>query len=392
LASSLEQLVSEGVLAEVISKLKSGKEADVYMVRYGGKVIAAKVYKDRAQRSFKNNSSYKEGRSVRNSRSQRAIDKGSKFGKEADEDAWKASEVSTLYKLHAAGVRVPTPVLFLEGVLLMEVVRGSDGDVAPRLIDLDLTVEQARAGYLDMLSQLVRILSCDLIHGDLSPYNVLWGVAGPTIIDFPQAISAAHNNGSEAFFLRDARNILDHFVAIDPSLKVRSGDASEIWRAYLRRELTPDFVPSGRPAPVQHAPRPVEARRVQGAGDNRGPRGPQQRGPQHPQQRGAQQHQPRGPQQQPRSPQQHQPRSPQQHQPRSPQQHQPRSPQQHQPRSPQQTQPRGPQQQRGPQHPQQRGPQQGDRAPNHERARAQGGQRRPRVPEVIVMTRRTPKD
>ena len=148
--------MAEGVLSEVITRLKSGKEADVYMVRYGDKVVAAKVYKDRAQRSFKNNSSYKEGRSVRNSRSQRAIDKGSKFGKEADEDAWKASEVATLYKLHAAGVRVPTPVLFLEGVLLMEVVCGRDGEAAPRLIDIDLTVEQAHAAYLDMLSQLVR--------------------------------------------------------------------------------------------------------------------------------------------------------------------------------------------------------------------------------------------
>ncbi|HEX4338297.1 MAG TPA: RIO1 family regulatory kinase/ATPase [Polyangiaceae bacterium] len=346
--------MAEGVVSEVITRLKSGKEADVYMVRYGGNVVAAKVYKDRAQRSFKNNSSYKEGRSVRNSRSQRAIDKGSKFGKGADEDAWKASEVATLYRLHAAGVRVPTPILFLEGVLLMEVVRGRDGEAASRLIDVELTAEEARATYLDMLSQLVRILSCDLIHGDLSPYNVLWGAAGATIIDFPQTISAAHNNGSEAFFLRDARNILDHFVAVDPTLKARSGDAREIWRAYLRRELTPDFVPSGRPEPVQKAPRTVEPRRVQAAADDRGPRAPQQRSPQQPQQRGPQQSQQRGPQQS-----------------------QQRSPQQPQQRSPQQ--------------PQQRGPQQAERAPNHDRPRPSGGQRRPRVPEVIVLTRRSSK-
>src|SRR4051794_14512341 len=160
------------------------------MVRYGDKVVAAKVYKDRAQRSFKNNAAYKEGRSVRNSRSQRAIDKGSKFGKAAGEDAWKSAEVDALYKLHGVGVRVPTPVMFLEGVLLMELVCGADGQPAPRLIDAELTVAEAHAGYLDMLRQLVGILSCDLIHGDLSPYNVLRGARGNTIIDFPQMISA----------------------------------------------------------------------------------------------------------------------------------------------------------------------------------------------------------
>ncbi len=179
LASSLESLLDEGVISEIYGRLKSGKEADVYTVCYGDVVVAAKVYKDRAQRSFKSNSTYKEGRAVRNSRSQRAMDRGSKFGQEAAEDAWKSAEATALYKLHAAGVRVPTPVLFLEGVLFMELVRGANGEPAPRLIDSDLSVAEARTAYLDMLSQLVRILSCDLIHGDLSPYNVLWAESGP---------------------------------------------------------------------------------------------------------------------------------------------------------------------------------------------------------------------
>ena len=159
-----------------------------------------------------------------------------------------------LYKLHSAGVRVPTPVMFLEGVLLMELVLDAEGAAAPRLIDTDLTAEQANEAYHDMLKQLVRILSCELIHGDLSPYNVLWSATGPTIIDFPQIISAAHNNSSETFFLRDARNILGHFAGIDRSLNARSGDAGEIWRAYARRELTPDFVPTGRQRPPQVQP------------------------------------------------------------------------------------------------------------------------------------------
>jgi RIO kinase 1 len=253
--SGFEHLLSEGVISEVIARLKSGKEADVYAVRYGGRVVAAKVYKERAHRSFKNNSAYKEGRTVRNSRSQRAMDRKTSFGQAAAEAAWKSAEADALYKLHAADVRVPTPVMFLDGVLLMELVLDAHGDAAPRLIDVQISPAEANAAYRDMLRQLVRILSCDLIHGDLSPYNVLWGAAGPTIIDFPQIISASHNSSSEAFFLRDARNILGHFAGIDPSLNARRGDPWEIWRAYVRRELTPDFLPVGRTPGQMQAPR-----------------------------------------------------------------------------------------------------------------------------------------
>lgn len=268
--TGFEHLLEEGVISEVLGRLQSGKEAEVYVVRFGGKVVAAKVYKDRATRSFKNNSSYKEGRAVRNTRSQRAMDRGSRFGKAAAEDAWKSAEANALYKLHAEGVRVPTPVLFLDGVLLMELVLDAEGDPAKRIIDTSLTVDEANAAYHDMIAQLVRILSCDLIHGDLSPYNVLWAAAGPTVIDFPQIISASHNSSSERFFLRDAENILGHFARIDRSLQARRSDGWEIWQAYVRRELTPEFRPTGRgrlppprmeprPAPVPQRPR-VDAR------------------------------------------------------------------------------------------------------------------------------------
>jgi RIO kinase 1 len=257
MGSGLEHLLAEGVITEVLGRLQSGKEAEVYVVLFGGRVVAAKVYKDRDHRSFKNNASYKEGRAVRNSRSQRAMDRGSKFGKAASEDAWKSAEADALYKLHAANVRVPTPVLFLDGVLLMELVVDADGNAAKRVIDTTLTAAQANSAYHDMLTQLVGILACDLIHGDLSPYNVLWAAAGPTVIDFPQIVSASHNSSSERFFLRDAENILGHFARIDRSLNSRSGDASEIWNAYRRRELTPEFRPSGRTRPVFANPRPV---------------------------------------------------------------------------------------------------------------------------------------
>jgi RIO kinase 1 len=245
MVTGLEHLIDEGIITEIVARLQGGKEADVFAVRCGGKVVAAKVYKNRAHRSFKNDSAYKEGRTLRNSRSQRAVDRGSRFGQAAAEDAWKSAEADALYKLHAADVRVPTPVMFLDGVLLMELVLAESGDIAPRLIDVRLSSEQACAAYNDMITQLVRILCCDLIHGDLSPYNVLWGAGGPTIIDLPQIVSASHNSRSEFFFLRDARNILGHFAGIDRRLNARYGDPAEIWRAYVSRELGPDFRPAG---------------------------------------------------------------------------------------------------------------------------------------------------
>jgi RIO kinase 1 len=263
MGSALDHLLEEGIITEVVGRLQSGKEAEVFIVRYGERVVAAKVYKDRSQRSFKNKSAYKEGRAVRNTRDQRAMDRRSRFGQSTEEESWKSAEADALYRLHAAEVRVPTPVLFFEGVLLMELVLDADGVTARRLIDTTLSAEQANVAYHDMLIQLVRMLACDLIHGDLSAYNTLWAANGVTIIDFPQIVSAAQNSNSERFFLRDAENILGYFRSIDPRLEVRRGDAAEIWRAYMRRELTADFVPSGRfrPPPPQR-PLPIAAPRA----------------------------------------------------------------------------------------------------------------------------------
>jgi RIO kinase 1 len=254
----LEVLLADGVLDEVCGRLKSGKEADLWLVRHGGELVAAKVYKARLARSFRNNAEYKEGRQVRNTRTQRAMDRGSRFGHAAAEEAWKTKEADALHTLHAAGVRVPKPVLFYEGVLLMELVVDPHGHPAPRLVDAHVERDAAAALYADLRAQAVRMLRCDLIHGDLSPYNVLLGRQGAVVIDFPQVIGAAHNSQAESFFQRDLENLRRFFAAIDPALRAAGNDAREIWRAYVRRELTPDFVPSGRPPPAspQHVAHP----------------------------------------------------------------------------------------------------------------------------------------
>lgn len=276
--SPLDTLVSEGILDDVLGRLKSGKEADVFRVVYRGEVVVAKVYKDRDQRSFKNNAAYKEGRTVRNSRTQRAMEKGSRFGRGEDEDEWKASEARCLHRLHAAGVRVPTPVMFYEGVLLMELVADAEGNAAPRLVEAAFDPTLAAGFYRDLRSQIVKMLCCDLIHGDLSPYNVLLAAAGPTIIDFPQTVSAAHNSQSETFFLRDFDGIQQFFARIDRSLLACNSDGREIWKAYVRRELSPDYVPTpvareSRPGQAQYAPRGQQGPRPGGARPMQGPQG-----------------------------------------------------------------------------------------------------------------------
>ncbi len=248
----LAPLLADGVIDEVCARLKSGKEADLWLVRHGAEIVAAKVYKARETRSFRNDAAYREGRRVRDTRTQRAMDRGSRFGQAAAEDAWKAKEADALHALHAAGVRVPRPVMFYEGVLLMELVVDAHGHPAPRLVDAPVAREQAAALYADLRAQAVRMLCCDLVHGDLSPYNVLLGRDGPVVIDFPQVVGAAHNSQAEAFFVRDLENLHRHLAGIDPALRAAGGDGREIWHAYVRRELTPDFVPSGRAPEPAH--------------------------------------------------------------------------------------------------------------------------------------------
>lgn len=275
---SLELLLADGIIDGVFGQLKSGKEAAVYLVRRGPDVLAAKVYKERQDRSFRNNAAYKEGRQVRNTRTQRAVAKGSRFGQAAADSAWKAAEADALFKLHASGARVPKPVMFYEGVLLMEVVVDPEGHPAPRLVDARIRREAAATLYEEVRAQAVKMLCADLIHGDLSPFNVLLAYDGPTLIDFPQVISAAHNNSSEHFFKRDLGNVHRFFAAIEPSLHGRASDCDEVWRAYLRRELTPDFVPSGRPA-LQGGP-PPHAHRRQERREHTPTRGGMRAGPQ----------------------------------------------------------------------------------------------------------------
>jgi RIO kinase 1 len=241
----IEPLIQDGLVDEVIRQLMSGKEAKVYVVRCGDEIRCAKVYKEADQRSFRQSVDYTEGRKVKNSRRARAMEKGTRYGRKAQEEAWQSAEVDALQRLAAAGVRVPRPYNFLDGVLLMELVTGDNGEAAPRLNDLVLSPELAREYHRIMITQVVRMLCAGIIHGDLSEYNVLVGSEGPVIIDLPQAVDAAGNNNACSMLERDVGNLATYFGQFAPEL-LDTDYGMEIWSLYQSGKLKPESLLTGR--------------------------------------------------------------------------------------------------------------------------------------------------
>ena len=264
----LQSLLEEGLIDSVVRQLMSGKEAMVYVVRCGDDTRCAKVYKDATERSFRQAVDYTENRKVKNTRQARAMAKGTRFGRQATEAAWQSAEVDALYRLAAAGVRVPKPHNFCDGVLLMELVTDEHGDAAPRLNDVEFTPEDARLHHATLLTEVVRMLCAGVVHGDLSEFNILLGVTdgqpGPVIIDLPQAVDAAGNNHAGRMLLRDVANLRGFFGRFAPEL-LQTDYGSEIWDLYQRGVLQPETALTGRFA---HKTGPVNLGAVMGEIDD----------------------------------------------------------------------------------------------------------------------------
>jgi len=237
-------LYEDGLIDEVLYQLMSGKEATVYVVRSGEETRCAKVYKEAAQRSFKQAAKYQEGRREKNSRRARAMEKGSKFGRKQMEESWQNAEVDALYRVARAGVRVPRPYGCFDGVLLMELVTDSEGEVAPRLGEVEMSAQQAREDHALMMHYIQLMLCAGLVHGDLSEFNVLVDENGPVIIDLPQAVDAAANNNAREMFDRDVNKITSYYALFAPELQ-QTRYAKEMWALYQEGELQPETVLTG---------------------------------------------------------------------------------------------------------------------------------------------------
>ena len=257
----LQSLIEEGFIDTVVRQLMSGKEAMVFVVRKGHHTLCAKIYKEANNRSFRQAVDYTENRKVKNSRSARAMAKGSKFGRQEQEAAWQSAEVDALYRLAGAGVRVPQPYNFHDGVLLMELVTDAQGDAAARLNDLAFTPVQALAHHTTLVGEVVRMLCAGVVHGDLSEFNILLGhtntdggadgIDVPVIIDLPQAVDAAGNNHAQRMLLRDVVNLRDFFGQFAPAL-LATHYGPEIWSLYQAGILTNETPLTGQ-FDAQHA-------------------------------------------------------------------------------------------------------------------------------------------
>ena len=241
----LQPLLEDGLIDGVVRQLMSGKEAMVFVVRCGAETRCAKVYKEANKRAFRQAVDYTENRKTRNSRQARAMAKGTKYGRQAQEQAWQSAEVDALYRLAAAGVKVPRPYNFHEGVLLMELVSDADGNAAPRLNDMAFSADEALMHHHSLLMEVVRMLCAGVIHGDLSEYNILVGADGPVIIDLPQAVDAAGNNHARAMLARDVNNLASYFGQFAPAL-LTTQYAEEIWALFEHGELNPEVKLTGR--------------------------------------------------------------------------------------------------------------------------------------------------
>jgi RIO kinase 1 len=247
---SLAPLFDYGIVQEVVRPLMSGKEAQIYVVVSGGQHCVAKVYKEAQNRTFKHRAEYTEGRKVRNSRDQRAIEKRSKHGRAQDEAAWRSTEVDIIHRLCAAGVRVPVPQHFIDGVLLMELITDADGNPAPRLADLVFDPDGARVMYERLLREVLRMLCAGVVHGDLSDFNVLVGADGPVLIDFPQSVDTAHNSNARKLLLRDVENLHRFLSKFVPNAR-RLPYAEEMWELFQQNAISPDTRLTGRYRPSE---------------------------------------------------------------------------------------------------------------------------------------------
>ena len=238
---ALETFFDEGLVTDIIRPLGTGKEADVFLCRGpshrtgGAPLVVAKILRDRAHRSFRNNARYLEGRFRKVTSEVRAMQKNERVGREMAHGAWIAAEWQTLRALHAAGADVPRPIARAQGALLLEHI-GDEAESAPQLREVRLDGEDAVRALEQLLWNVGLFLLHNVVHADLSAYNVLWHAGRATVIDFPQAIDPRFHNEARDLLARDVRNLCSFFARLGVD---RDPDAiaDDLWTGFEHADL-----------------------------------------------------------------------------------------------------------------------------------------------------------
>jgi RIO kinase 1 len=210
--SDLNTLSKMGFLDELISGIKTGKEASVFLGKNPDGYVAVKIYTDLRVRSFKRDASYREGRFIGDSRIEKAIEQGSQKGLDAHQILWVQEEFRQMKHLYGHGVRVPKAIAVNGISLIMEFIGDENGNPAPRISDLKMERDEAEEAFRQSVQNLKLIVRSGRVHGDYSTFNVLWHNEKAVVIDFPQVIEFKNNPNADAFLKRDVHSLCKSFM------------------------------------------------------------------------------------------------------------------------------------------------------------------------------------
>ena len=240
LSEAIQDFVERNLITDVLHVLKSGKEATVCCClghrSIGGGLVAAKVYRPMSRRSFKNDALYRDGKVILSGRARRALANKSETGRQIQFGTWVAYEWEAMNHLHQIGADVPRPIARGPSAILMEYF-GDHQTAAPQLRSVTLSPHDARNVFDRVVWNVERLLANNRIHGDLSPFNILWWHNRPILIDFPQSVDPRENPSAYALLSRDIENVWRYCRRFADGICDPWKLTGRLWNAFLRAEL-----------------------------------------------------------------------------------------------------------------------------------------------------------
>ena len=241
--NTFEHFMDEGLITEVIRPIKSGKEASVHLCRSnpsttGERLAALKVFHPLDRRDFRDDALYRDGEWIKERRIRVALEKKTKFGREVQGGIWVSREWETLKALSSAGLPVPRPIERTEDAILMTYI-GDEDAAAPQLRSYRPDPDEAEDLFAQLVKAIELMLFHNVVHGDLSAYNVLVWEGQITVIDLPQAVDPRKNQHALAFLERDVDRICEHFARHGVSSSPGSV-AGDLWTSWSFADLVPE--------------------------------------------------------------------------------------------------------------------------------------------------------